>query len=625
MPVALVNKFEHLASCGNIFHVRPARKDPLLLRQPQLQERLEKAELESIRLRILGKRANDDAEIEEESTTHQMDQLPTDFRVIDCETSLVCPLPKGQDYLTLSYVWGTGLDTGGPYGALPNTAPKVIRDAASVTLGLGFRYLWVDRYCIPRDQPEEAHIQIRRMDVIYSRSFLTIVAAGASNPGEGLAPDVSGLLSCSWSDRLEQTLSKPLCHLGGFTLHLCIPHYFTNDDVSGDFLISSQIFRHLVERGGGPSLLQGDSRMLTVGAEIYGSAWNTRGWTYQEAVLSRRLLVFTPGFVYFQSHCDPALPWVFQMGLSGIVSPPLFAKVSTAIQQTYWFYSDGASLLEAHVQAYFRRRLTFPSDGYHAFRGIQSALHRSCSDMVMFYGLPIQVSAPDSSPRGCAYELVSALLWEVSAVVVRREGFPSWTWLGWQLLRHGAPVYGPNWIVEYEGVFSTLHSIEVVFGDESIVRWTGPSCVPERWLWGDEFPSLRVEGWTFQLDPLAAADGEIGGESRAWERDLRVNLWYSVRRLGSPLHDGLANRLDELVLLVLAHGIYVPLVPGSEVDPTSQIARDATHSVSVMALWPVGVRGAHERVGLVHAKLPKPWDDFDREGHGWTVRKIFIR
>ncbi|KAK0724499.1 hypothetical protein B0H67DRAFT_107151 [Lasiosphaeris hirsuta] len=33
---------------------------------------------------------------------------------------------------------------------------------------------------------------------------------------------------------------------------------------------------------------------------IRGSRWSTRGWTFQEAVLSRRRLVFTAELVYFE-------------------------------------------------------------------------------------------------------------------------------------------------------------------------------------------------------------------------------------------------------------------------------------------------------------------------------------
>ena len=41
-------------------------------------------------------------------------------------------------------------------------------------------------------------------------------------------------------------------------------------------------------------------------SDIAKSKWNTRAWTYQEALLSRRRLVFTPRQVYFQCrgmHC----------------------------------------------------------------------------------------------------------------------------------------------------------------------------------------------------------------------------------------------------------------------------------------------------------------------------------
>jgi hypothetical protein len=62
-------------------------------------------------------------------------------------------------YLTLSYCWGkhtaeaTTRDKTLPLPRLPPT----IEDAILATKGLGFRYLWVDRYCI-FSRSETTHI-----------------------------------------------------------------------------------------------------------------------------------------------------------------------------------------------------------------------------------------------------------------------------------------------------------------------------------------------------------------------------------------------------------------------------------------------------------------------------------
>jgi hypothetical protein len=52
-----------------------------------------------------------------------------------------------------------------PEDQLPLDIPEVAEDAIHVTKELGYRYLWIDRYCIPRDE-KKRHVHIQNMDVI---------------------------------------------------------------------------------------------------------------------------------------------------------------------------------------------------------------------------------------------------------------------------------------------------------------------------------------------------------------------------------------------------------------------------------------------------------------------------
>jgi Heterokaryon incompatibility protein (HET) len=69
------------------------------------------------------------------------------LRFIDCRTRSIVPA-QGQSYATLSYRWGEKDQGGSFYEILPADIPLTIEDAILVTQLLGFRYLWVDRYCI---------------------------------------------------------------------------------------------------------------------------------------------------------------------------------------------------------------------------------------------------------------------------------------------------------------------------------------------------------------------------------------------------------------------------------------------------------------------------------------------
>ena len=110
------------------------------------------------------------------------------FKTIDCETRQVIKHTKRVEYVALSYVWGGGSHAS--TRSLPNPAFRVIEDAITVTKELGFRYLWIDRYCISQIDASERRHQIARMDQIYADAVLTIVAAAGEGPDYGL-PGVS--------------------------------------------------------------------------------------------------------------------------------------------------------------------------------------------------------------------------------------------------------------------------------------------------------------------------------------------------------------------------------------------------------------------------------------------------
>jgi hypothetical protein len=119
--------------------------------------------------------------------------------------------------------------------------PKVINDSIDVTLRLHLRYLWVDRYCIDQSDEHNKHNQIRQMDLIYANAQVTIIAAAGAGPDYGLQ-GVRGTLR-----RYQPNLS-----IGRLLIASTLPH---------------------------PKWL------------VKSSKWATRGWTYQEGLLSKRRLI----------------------------------------------------------------------------------------------------------------------------------------------------------------------------------------------------------------------------------------------------------------------------------------------------------------------------------------------
>lgn len=251
---------------------------------------------------------------------------------------------------------------------------------------------------------------------------------------------------------------------------------------------------------------------LNIHASVYESKWNTRGWTYQEAILSTRRLVFAPFGIYFQGISNERRlddSWVFLKGHSDKIFPnPGNAGLSTwgtGTRDDLWSVTH---LLAEHARKYVRRDLTYQSDTYAAFKGIQFHLQGKLGSYSFFYGL--QLMHLDGSSAGfrpgrikenfgpSPQSLAPALLWTFTgntASVLRRPGVPSWTWLGWKIGR-GREVGGPVWPRDKLYSFvSEISSVKVLFEDETAATWeeffkTSSSSLSMRSR--DEIPHLVV-------------------------------------------------------------------------------------------------------------------------------------
>jgi hypothetical protein len=105
---------------------------------------------------------------------------PRNIRVIDCQQRAIIPQPEGAPYIALSYVWGKvaanplEFNQAQAFGEdeistddrrVQNSdshhpLPRFILDSMKVTLDLGYRYLWINRYYINQSNSLEKHAQI---------------------------------------------------------------------------------------------------------------------------------------------------------------------------------------------------------------------------------------------------------------------------------------------------------------------------------------------------------------------------------------------------------------------------------------------------------------------------------
>ncbi|KAH8658433.1 hypothetical protein BX600DRAFT_439596 [Xylariales sp. PMI_506] len=75
---------------------------------------------------------------------------------------------------------------------LPTELPRVVQDAIILANSLGYRYLLVDKYCIPQHDMDARAEQIRNMDVIYHNADVTFIAAAGHSAADGI-PGVSNV------------------------------------------------------------------------------------------------------------------------------------------------------------------------------------------------------------------------------------------------------------------------------------------------------------------------------------------------------------------------------------------------------------------------------------------------
>ncbi|KAK3361794.1 heterokaryon incompatibility protein-domain-containing protein [Lasiosphaeria ovina] len=306
--------------------------------------------------------------------------------VIECATRKLVHLPGVEDdYVTLSYIWGPSpTAVWADKTKLPDPVPKVMDDTIAVTLALGFRFLWVDRYCIPQDDETEKRCQLGNMGRIYSCSVLTVIAAAGDGPECGL-PGVS----------TTPRLPQPSITWGNDELVCC------------------------VSRGGRE--------------EIQSSKWNSRGWTYQEGLLARKRLIFTERQVFFQCQAMHQAESIATQ-LDSVQAKAVF-PLSVDFGVNFPKFQDlqrSKTSFPLRVNEFIHRDFTYDSDALDAFRGILALFEDSKEPKGHFYGIPLFSSASFAQPDAVtpSQVLATGLSWHFDRPMVRRPMFPSWSWMG---------------------------------------------------------------------------------------------------------------------------------------------------------------------------------------------------
>lgn len=257
--------------------------------------------------------------------------------------------------------------------------PLVIQHSIKLVSHSGTRYLWVDCLCIVQNDKRTGD-QLVFLPEIYSRALFTIIAAAETNGLLGSMADVKSPV---------QTLSVGSLH-----------------------------------------------------EQLLVSRWASRGWTFQEHMISKRSIVFLERTIFWdcqdsvwwpgrQVTDDPTAECEVQVTAANL-SQGVHGTDRILPQRLMPFSGPILALYRELVCRYNHRDLTNPQDALAAFSGVLDAFI-PFSHYGFISGLPTSV-------------LGSVLLWQPRSKAKRRVAassdpnltppspLPSWSWIGWQCL-----------------------------------------------------------------------------------------------------------------------------------------------------------------------------------------------
>ena len=379
-------------------------------------------------------------------------EKPKFLRVIDVQDYCINSVTESTNcrYIALSYVWGRAKMVKLLYSNMESLMrkdgllevvhelPQTITDAIEVVKAMGERYLWTDALCILQENTEESLEQISYMDRVFSGAICTIVAAQGATANSGI-------------EGIRQ-------------------HYVPQVGQPA----SQQRMLQQVQVG-----LKGDLSLIApLGAQNHQldeSVWNIRAWTFQERLLSRRLIVFTHGQMIW--HCRKMICREdMSVQDSGVPYPPLqwlSLKPQHMGVDTGSKWIDGSTEITRHsatrlvrsvvfaeytraIEEYTHREISYELDVLNAFAGLLHIFSR-------FFRCKTLLGLPEGL-------LDVALLWKPTRQLQRRSGFPSWSWAGWV----GRVAYDEPFTLtrNMEGTFVAYNNN--AYGQEGVrplVRW----------------------------------------------------------------------------------------------------------------------------------------------------------
>ncbi|KAH9211176.1 heterokaryon incompatibility protein-domain-containing protein [Leptodontidium sp. 2 PMI_412] len=293
-------------------------------------------------------------------------------------------------YTALSYCWGkkpffkttpTNMDS--LMSSIPwDGLPKTVRDAITLTRKLRIRYLWVDCLCIIQGDDPAALLdwqnESSKMHDIYGAAFLTIAAADAFSADQGLFSERPSdpIPSCPLKSKYPRAI-----HLGADP-----PQHLANVE-----------------------------------------PLNTRGWAFQEQILSSRILIYGKAGLSWKCRSSMQLeaeiearPHEDCLGSIWMVEgADPSEQLNIRDKQSKLIHKEWKRI----VEEYSRREFTYVKDKLPALFGVSELVERSCKHKYLA-GLWDSDLVPQLLWRHCGKLMGSS----VDYTRGTQYRAPSWSW-----------------------------------------------------------------------------------------------------------------------------------------------------------------------------------------------------
>ncbi|KAJ3477243.1 hypothetical protein NLG97_g8889 [Lecanicillium saksenae] len=414
---------------------------------------------------------------------------------------------QDYEYVTISYALGDSeLESFDDGAELPDTLPALFEDSLSLAVSLGYRYVWIDHYCLPlRENKLERRQQLDLVGEVFAGSALTLIVAA----GDGVSDGIPGVSVPRDQDQLSL-----LNESGLFTTSLLRP------DV-----------------------------------EVAASRWANNAWTLQEGLLARRRLVLTPSQAYFQCgalHCHES------------ISIPLRLAPSFALGRIFPLDGVDSADIRNLIGTYMTRELSRSQDRLDAFRGLSRAYATKSKGRVdTFMGLPL--FDPDSFTNVKVVSQTDRLaiamswMWSGRAVSSSQEAdsdidpcyldktahFPSWTWLSWRIREdHSVSQSGHSFCIPQtseqslavaDGLCAPPRTeVSVGFADGLLVSWEIDGVAISRRA--EPITFLRIKTFCFDVKVTKKEDDwQVTSPADVFDQATRDAIVLLVRSSHTPV------------------------------------------------------------------------------------------